>query len=89
MRRDLVSWLADYGEILNFTVLKPVVDENEPEGNKYQFDLALQEDSGGNAENELRKILQKVTSIGKHIRVRQNNFTLNRSYHGMTCLYIR
>ena len=63
MRRDLVSWLADYGKILNFTVLKPVVDENVPEVNKDQFDLELQEDSGGNADTELRKILQKVTSI--------------------------
>ena len=26
--RDLVKWIADYGKILNFTVLKPIVGEN-------------------------------------------------------------
>jgi hypothetical protein len=62
MRRDMVNWIADYGKILNFTVLKPMVDENNPEPSKDQFDLELNEDSGGNADTELRKILQKVTS---------------------------
>jgi hypothetical protein len=66
MRRDMVNWIADYGKILNFTVLKPMVDENNPEPSKDQFDLELNEDSGGNADTELRKILQKVTSKYKN-----------------------
>lgn len=58
-RRDLVSWIADYGRILNFTVLKPLVELNE-KVDKGKFDLELNEDSGGNADLELLKILRKV-----------------------------
>jgi hypothetical protein len=29
MRRDLVNWLSEYGKILNFTLIKPIVDEND------------------------------------------------------------
>ena len=75
MRRDLVNWLADYGKILNFTVLKPVVDENDPEAKKDQFDLELKEDSGGNADTELRKILRKVTSTRQVTSQRQDTDT--------------
>jgi hypothetical protein len=50
-RRELVSWFAEYGSILNFTVLKPM---------KSKFDLELKEDLGGNADLELLKILRKV-----------------------------
>lgn len=60
MRRDLVSWLAEYGKILNFTLLKPLLDENETSSRREGFDIELNEDSGGNADSELRKILQKV-----------------------------
>jgi hypothetical protein len=58
-RRELVSWLAEYGSILNFTVLKPMVEPSEVV-DKSKFDLELNEDSGGNADLELLKILQKV-----------------------------
>jgi hypothetical protein len=58
-RRELVSWLAEYGNILNFTVLKPMVEPNEIV-DKSKFDLELNEDSGGNADLELLKILRKV-----------------------------
>lgn len=58
-RRELVSWLAEYGSILNFTVLKPMVEPNEVV-DKSKFDLELNEDSGGNADLELLKILRKV-----------------------------
>ena len=58
-RRDLVSWIA-YGKILNFTVLKPLVESGE-KPDKSQFDLEINEDSGGNADLELLKILRKVT----------------------------
>ena len=60
-RRDLVSWIADYGKILNFTLIKPLVDEGEV-ANKEHFDLELSEDSGGNADLELLKILKQVLS---------------------------
>ena len=75
MRRDLVNWLADYGKILNFTVLKPVVDENDPEAKKDQFDLELKEDSGGNADTEQRKILRKVASTRQVTSQRQDTDT--------------
>ena len=66
MRRDLVNWLSEYGKILNFTLLKPVVDQNDDtEVSKEQFDIELNEDSGGNADTELRKILQKVIILRK------------------------
>jgi hypothetical protein len=70
MRRDLVNWLSEYGKILNFTLIKPIVDENDDtEANKESFDIEHNEDSGGSADTELRKILQKVTftrnTIGK------------------------
>jgi hypothetical protein len=58
-RRELVTWLAEYGRILNFTVLKPMVETNESV-DKSKFDLELNEDSGGNADLELLKILRKV-----------------------------
>jgi hypothetical protein len=58
-RRELVSWLAEYGSILNFTVLKPMVEPSEVV-DKSKFDLELNEDSGGNADLELLKILRKV-----------------------------
>ena len=58
-RRELVSWIAEYGSILNFTVLKPLVSPNEVI-DKSKFDLELNEDSGGNADLELLKILRKV-----------------------------
>lgn len=60
-RRELVSWRADYGKILNFTVLKPLTDSDE-KADKALFDLELNEDSGGNADLKLLKILQKVRS---------------------------
>ena len=82
-RRDLVSWIAEYGKILYFTVIKPLVRADEfidsvvnkifdydhyasyqvTEGqliDKEQFDLELNEDSGGNADMELLKILRQV-----------------------------
>ena len=59
-RRELVSWIAEYGKILNFTVLKPLVESGE-KPDKSQFDLEINEDSGGNADLELLKILRKVT----------------------------
>ena len=82
-RRDLVSWIAEYGKILYFTVIKPLVHADEfidsvvnkifdydhyasyqvTEGqliDKEQFDLELNEDSGGNADMELLKILRQV-----------------------------
>ena len=82
-RRDLVSWIAEYGKILNFTVIKPLVRADEfidsivnkifdydhyasyqvTEGqliDKELFDLELNEDSGGNADMELLKILRQV-----------------------------
>lgn len=58
-RRELVSWLAEYGKILNFTVMRPLVDTDE-RVDKTKFDLELNEDSGGNADLELLKILRKV-----------------------------
>ena len=60
-RRELVSWIAEYGNILNFTALKPLVEPNETV-DKSKFDLELNEDSGGNADLELLKILRKVQS---------------------------
>lgn len=61
MRRELVNWLADYGKILNFTTLKPLVDaEDASDAAREFFLLELNEDSGGNADSELLKILQKV-----------------------------
>ena len=60
-RRELVSWIAEYGNILNFTALKPLVEPNETL-DKSKFDLELNEDSGGNADLELLKILRKVQS---------------------------
>ena len=60
-RRDLVSWIADYWKILNFTLIKPIVNECEI-ANKEHFDLELTEDSGGNADLELLKILKQVLS---------------------------
>lgn len=61
MRRELVSWLADYGKILNFTTLRPLVDEEGgADIGRENFLLELNEDSGGNADSELQKILQKV-----------------------------
>ena len=56
-----MSWIAEYGNILNFTVLKPLVEPNETI-DKSKFDLELNEDSGGNADLELLKILRKVQS---------------------------
>jgi hypothetical protein len=44
MRRDMVNWIADYGKILNFTVLKPMVDENslnDPSTNRWIGDALL------------------------------------------------
>ena len=58
-RRELVAWLADYGKILSFTVLKPLVESGD-KPDKSQFDLEINEDSGGNADSELLKILRKV-----------------------------
>ena len=58
-RRDMVAWIADYGRILNFTVLKPLLATDE-KVDKKKFDLELNEDSGGNADLELLKILRKV-----------------------------
>ena len=58
-RRDMVSRIADYGRILNFTVLKPLLETNE-KGDKKTFGLELNEDSGGNADLKLLKILRKV-----------------------------
>jgi hypothetical protein len=58
-RRKLITWLAEYGRILNFTVLKPMVEATESV-DKSKFDLELNEDSGGNADLELLKILRKV-----------------------------
>lgn len=80
MRRDLVNWLSEYGKILNFTLIKPIVDENDDtEANKESFDIELNEDSGGSADTELRKILQKVTftckTIGKtYLSETETNF---------------
>ena len=62
MRRDLVNWLADYGKMLSFTTLKPLQDEKDVISDKEAFGIELNEDSGGNADTELRKILQKVAS---------------------------
>ena len=62
MRRDLVNWLADYGKILSFTTLKPLQDEKDVISDKEALSIELNEDSGGNADTELRKILQKVAS---------------------------
>lgn len=47
--RDLVSWIADYGKILNFTMNEPIVNDDKT-ADKDQFDLELTEDSGGNAD---------------------------------------
>ena len=47
MRRDLVSWLAEYGKILNFTLLKPLLDEHETLSRREGFDIEISEDSGG------------------------------------------
>ena len=58
-RRELVTWIAEYGKILNFTVLKPLTDIDE-KVDKTLFGLELNEDSGGNADLELLKILRKV-----------------------------
>ena len=58
-RRDLVTWIAEYGKILNFTVLKPLTNADE-KVDKTLFGLELNEDSGGNADLELLKILRKV-----------------------------
>ena len=58
-RRDLVTWIAEYGKILNFTVLKPLTNADE-EVDKTLFALELNEESGGNADLELLKILRKV-----------------------------
>ena len=58
-RRKLITWLAEYGRILNFTVLRPMV-EAKKSVDKSKFDLELNEDSGGNADLELLKILRKV-----------------------------
>lgn len=58
-RRELVTWIAEYGKVLNFTVLKPLTDIDE-KVDKTLFDLELNEDSGGNADLELLKILRKV-----------------------------
>ena len=61
MRRELVNWLADYGKILNFTTLKPLInEEDDADIGRENFLLELNEDSGGNADSELQKILQKV-----------------------------
>ena len=48
-RRELVSWLAEYGGILNFTELKPMMEPNEVV-DKSKFDLELNEDYGGYAD---------------------------------------
>jgi hypothetical protein len=62
-RRDLVSWISLYGAVLNFTVIRPLVDENDASGaNREHFDLELNEDSGGNEDAELSKLHRKVTS---------------------------
>ena len=58
-RCDLVTWIAEYGKILNFTVLKPLTNADE-KVDKTFFGLELNEDSGGNADSELLKILRKV-----------------------------
>jgi hypothetical protein len=65
-RRELVTWIADYGKILNFTLLKPFVEENEKVDREH-FDIELNEDSGGNADLELLKILRKVRPIATYI----------------------
>ena len=51
--------MADYGKVLNFTVLKPLVESGE-KPDKSQSNLEINEDSGGNADLELLKILRKV-----------------------------
>ena len=42
-RRDLVTWIAKYGEILNFTVLKPLTNA-DAKVDKTLFGLKLNED---------------------------------------------
>ena len=77
-RRDLVSWLADYGKILNFTVLKPLVEIGE-KPDKSKFDVEINEDSGGNADMELLKILRKVRLPRIRHRILSNLSTNIRS----------
>ena len=61
-RRDLVTWIVEYGKILNFTALKPLTNADE-KADKTLFGLELNEDSAGNAGLELLNILRKVQQL--------------------------
>ena len=78
-RRELVSWLADYGKILNFTVLKPLVEIGE-RPDKLKFDVEINEDSGGNADMELLKIMRKLRLPRIRHRILSNLSTNIRSF---------
>ena len=59
-RRAVANMTPEYFEILKFKVLKPIAVASE-RLTADDFDVELEQDSGGNDETELRKLLKKVT----------------------------
>lgn len=59
-RRGMVPFIAQYGNFINFKVLKPVAEHGD-HVKKEQFDVVIDEPSGGSSEEELQKLKLKVT----------------------------
>ena len=61
-RRKMADWISNYGKILKFATLKPLVDA-ESVADPMDFDVELDVPSGGSEEKELANLLLKVNII--------------------------
>lgn len=58
-RRKMADWISNYGRILKFSTLKPLV-EVDSVADPADFDVELDVPSGGSEEKELANLLLKV-----------------------------